>query len=299
MLSAVLACSANAAEKQTPEQIAQKDYSTWLPAEGEWSIGFGLNPITTFLGNLFNGNTMNTLGDLAGNPMGTTGIAMPTPFVSVMGGYMLTDSWEIRANVGFGIVYKSNNFYSQDDAALYVDPTSEDKVTDKLKNERYSGSIAIGANYHLGKKHIVQGIFGGGLLYAFGQNSDKYSYGNKITDLNQTPTINSSVGTYTTGLTSYMPNARTLQSTTSAIHRIGAYGTIGMEIFVAPKIALGANVNLYLFYDFTPAVVKKYEGWNIVKNELSTYQQKVTPAQHAITFSTNNIGANLYMNFYL
>ena len=305
LLSAVILLSMDAAEKETPEQKAKKDYSTWLPAKGDWSIGFGLNPISTFIGNMFNGATTNNLGALAGDPMGTAGVpitstTMPTPFVSIMGGYMLTDSWELRANVGFGFVYKNNSFYAVDDEALYIDPLSDATVTDKHKTEHYSGSIAIGANYHLGKTRIVQGIFGAGLLYAFGQNQDTYSYGNKIGEINQTPTIATGMGVaYNTALVGYIPNARLLKSTTSAMLRIGAYGSIGMEIFVAPKIALGANVNIYLFYDFTPAVENKYDGWNIRRNEVSTYRQKVSPAQHGVTFSTNNIGANLYMNFYL
>lgn len=305
ILSGVIVLSAAASTKETPEQKAKKDYSTWLPAKGNWSIGFGLNPITTFIGNMFNGATTNNLGALAGDPMGTAGVpitstTMPAPFVSLMGGYMLTDSWELHANVGFGFVYKNNNFYAIDDEAVYLDPLSEATVTDSHKTEHYSGSIAIGAHYHLGKTRCVQGIFGAGLLYAFGQNKDKYSYGNDISDINQTPTIATGMGvTYNTALVGYIPNARLLQSTTSAMHRIGAYGTIGIEIFVAPKIALGANVNVYLFYDFTPAVDNKYDGWNIRKNEVSDYIQKVSPAQHGVSFSTNNIGANLYMAFYL
>lgn len=305
MLSAVIVLSAAAADKETPEQIAKKDYSTWLPVKGNWSIGFGLNPITTFIGNMFNGATANNLGTIAGDPMGTAGVpitslTMPTPFVSVMGGYMLTDSWELHANVGFGFVYKNNNFYVMDDEAVYEDPLSEATVTDNHKTEHYSGSIAIGAHYHLGKTRRIQGIFGAGLLYAFGQNKDKYSYGNEISDINQTPSIATGMGvTYNTTLVGYIPNARLLHSTTSAMHRIGAYGTIGIEVFVAPKIALGANVNVYLFYDFTPAVENKYDGWNIRKNEVSDYRQKVSPAQHGVSFSTNNIGANLYMAFYL
>lgn len=300
-----MAFSAIAAEKETPEQIAKKDYTTWLPAKGDWSIGIGLNPITTFIGNLFNAATTNNLGALAGDPMGTAGVpitstTMPAPFVSIQSGYMMTDSWELRANVGFGFVYRSNNFYARNDEAFFYDPLSEEVVTDNHKTEHYSGSIAIGSYYHLGKTHRVQGIFGAGLLYAFGQNKDSYTYGNQIGELNQNPTIATGMGvTYNTALVGYIPNARTLNSTAAAMHRIGAYGSVGIEVLLAPKITLGANVNLYLYYDFTPAVTNLYEGWNIRTDELSLYRQHVSPAQHGVTFSTNNIGANLYLAFYL
>ena len=139
-----------------------------------------------------------------------------------------------------------------------------------------------------------------GVLYAFGQNKDSYKYGNQIGELNQNPTIATGMGvTYNTALVGYIPFARTLNSTAAAMHRVGAYGTVGVEIFLAPKISLGANINVYLFYDFTPAVENLYEGWNIRTDDLSLYRQKVSPAQHGVTFSTNNIGANLYLSFYL
>ncbi len=295
-LSVVLFLPAVSA-KETPEEKAQKDYSTWLPAQGDFSVGFGLDPITTFVGNFFNGATTNSLAKLAGDPMGKFG-AMPNPFVSLMGSYMMTNNWEIKANIGFGIQYKSENFYAPDDQAVFLDPMSEAKVTDSEKTENYSGSIALGAQYRVGQKRCVQGIFGFGLLYAFGQSSNKYSYGNGINEMNQDPTT--AKGTLPTPyVTPYMPKSRVLSTTASAMHRMGAYGTMGVEVFVAPKIALGANVNLYLFYDFTPAVNKKYEGWDIIHKEVAEYTQKLTPASHEINFSSQNIGANLYVAFYL
>ncbi len=42
-----------------------------------------------------------------------------------------------------------------------------------------------------------------------------------------------------------------------------------------------------------------YEGWYIRTDEVSQYRQNVSPAQHGVSFSTNNIGANLYLAFYL
>ena len=43
----------------------------------------------------------------------------------------------------------------------------------------------------------------------------------------------------------YLPSARPLSiHSADLIHAVGAYGSIGVEWFVAPKIALGANVNL-------------------------------------------------------
>ena len=55
--------------KETPAQRAERDYSSWLPSAGEFSIGFGLDPLTTWVGQLFNGhNSGNALGKLHGDP---------------------------------------------------------------------------------------------------------------------------------------------------------------------------------------------------------------------------------------
>ena len=55
--------------KETPAQRAERDYSSWLPSAGEFSIGFGLDPLSTWVGQLFNGhNTGNALGKLHGDP---------------------------------------------------------------------------------------------------------------------------------------------------------------------------------------------------------------------------------------
>ena len=71
LLVAAMAVPAMAArEKETPEQKAQKDYSTWMPAEGDFSVGFSLDPLATFVGNLLSGYTgQNSLDKLAGDPL--------------------------------------------------------------------------------------------------------------------------------------------------------------------------------------------------------------------------------------
>ena len=189
-LVALLAFPSVMMARETPEEKSKKDYSSWLPAQGDGSIGFGLNPITTFLGNLFNGSTNNTLAALAGDPMGTAGIpaaAMPTPFVSLMGSYMMTNHWELKLNVGFGFVYLNNNYYVQDDREVALNPVSDAKVTDNSRTNNYSGSIAIGAHYRVGETRCVQGIFGGGLLYAFGYANSSYS--TATSSANSTPCL--------------------------------------------------------------------------------------------------------------
>lgn len=284
-------------EPKREKKIA-KDYSEYLPKAGDFSIGFSLNPLATFAGNLFNGNINNTLGNLAGDPLEVNDMITPTPnIVSIMGKYMLTDQLGIRGNIGFGCNIQSTNGYATDDAALALDPLSQAKVVDSYRQNRLSGSVAVGVEYHVGKTLPVQGVFGAGVVYALGHETHSYHYGNAITELNQSPSHAGNMPAMTA--ISYLPNARTLSDqATSLIHRVGAYASVGIEWFVAPKISLGANVNIDLCYTINPARATVYEGWNPISSQVEQYTELVAPASHKFTFSTDNIGANLLLNFY-
>ena len=138
-----------------------------------------------------------------------------------------------------------------------------------------------------------------------------------MTALNQAPTIASGLGEAPTGSTPgtgvYAENpekgiysaARLINNATSAKgadqfwHRIGLYTTVGVEWFVAPKIALGLNVNLDLLYKWSNNVCKQYEAYNLLTGELDVYTDTRNISNYSgITFGTENIGANIYMNFF-
>lgn len=284
----------NVAAEPAPKKIV-KDHSEWLPKKGDFSIGFSLDPIATFVGNMFNGNLSNGLGDLAGEPLLDDIIG--APMVSIMGTYMQTDQLAWKLNLGLGYSHKAVNNYVLDDAALFLDPFSKAKVVDKNTYDRIQGSIALGVEYRVGKKFPIQGVFGAGINYAFGEISYKYNYGNAITELNQAPTISDPSLYYAAA--GYMPNARPLVTQDkNLIHMFGAYASAGVEWFVAPKVALGANVNFGIYYEVNPARATTYEGWNTASMQLEQFTELVAPASHGFHIGTDNIGANLYIAFY-
>lgn len=287
ILATMLIVPAFAKEEEKTEQKASRDYSTWLPAAGDWSLGFSLDPIASFIGNMFNGNTDNYLRDLAGE-------SMVNNMFSIMGGYMITDQLGVRANIGLNISRMHDHAYVVDDLAKMADPLSRSKVEDIVNSASTSGSIALGADYRVGKRS-VQGVFGGGLVYAFSAFNTTYKYGNAITEANQRPTIDGSYDVYD----SYMPYARPLKNFNySGMHTFGAYASVGVEWFVAPKISLGANVNLYLLYQWTPNRYVTYEGWNNLTLQKETVTDLKYPVSSGFHFGTDNIGANLLMSFY-
>ena len=297
-LSLIVATAAFSQTETKPQREKKqlKDYSEYLPKTGDVAIGFSLNPLANFVGNMFNGNTWNSLKNLAAEPM-----LCPTPNIAaIMAKYMLTDQLGIKANLGFGCNIYSKNGYIGDDAALMMNPLSEAKVIDTYKVNKLSGSIALGVDYHVGKQLPVQGVFGVGIIYALGHETHQYKYGNAITELNQTPAYSNDVFQSTTVFRDlhYMQGRVLSDQAEDLIHRVGASASVGIEWFVAPKISLGANVNLNICYTLNPARETIYEGWNNATSQVEQYTDLVAPASHGFTFSTDNIGANLLMNFY-
>ncbi len=283
---ALLAIPAMAAEPK--EDRAARDYSQWLPAEGDFSIGFSIDPLASFVGNMFSAYaSQNTLGDLAGE-------ALYTNQASIMGEYMLTDQLGLRANLGFNFGYDRERIYLRDDKAVMMDPLSRAKVIDAAKYKRNGGSFAIGVDYRVGER-AIQGVFGGGLIYGLNVESTTYTYGNGITEANQVPTSNYAY----TSISSFMPSARVLKDyNQGANHFFGLYGTVGIEWFVAPKIALGANVNLNLVYEMGAQQYVQYEGWNVATSAKETFTELKSPGNDSFDFGIGNIGANLYVAFY-
>ncbi|MGN1240188.1 MAG: hypothetical protein ACI4TV_04865, partial [Paludibacteraceae bacterium] len=287
-LSLVVATVAFAQGETKPQREKKqlKDYSEYLPKAGDVAIGFSLNPLANFVGNMFNGNEWNILENLAGEPM-----LCPTPDIaSIMAKYMLTDQLGLKVNLGFGCNIYSRNGYIVDEAAVLMNPLSEAKVIDTYKVNKLSGSIALGVEYHVGKQLPVQGVFGAGLLYAVGHETHRYKYGNAITELNQTPAYNYDVFQSTTVFRDlyYMQGRVLSDQAEDLIHRVGAYASVGIEWFVAPRISLGANVNLNICYTLNPARATIYEGWNPLTSQVEQYTELVAPASHGFTFSTDN-----------
>ena len=307
MLAAVLAVPMFAGEKPTPEERAKADYSAWLPEAGEWSLGFNLNPLAMFVGNLFNGSVGNTLNPMAGQSLGGNNPIAPLGapnMASIMGTYMATDKLAIRANIGLGIYAWNERAYVIDDAAKFLNPYSTLEGLDKKHSSNYGASFSLGAEYRVGKTRPVQGVFGAGLTYGFWSvRSVEYSYYNAITDVNQNPSngglyVGAPNAKFATDY-SFIDNPRLLKDyTAQGTHILGLYASAGIEWFVAPKIALGVNVNVLLDYQWNPSRVEMWEGWN----RFTQQRQEITihdrAMQDGFTFSTNNIGANLYVAFY-
>ena len=228
------------------QEKAEKQY---LPEEGDWAIGIDVVPLLKYVGNAFNGSQENEIESLGGAPFTKNNKnfrnRMLMPDVSIMGKYMLTDEWALRANVGIMVRSEYDRRYVKDDKAALLNPLSNDKVIDKAHHSRNGMSIAVGAEYRKGSKR-VQGVFGAGLLFAFQNDKTTYSWGNEMTTINQNPSI-----AFDRNNETMLGDNRILKNNgQGSDFYTGITGSAGVEWFIAPKISLGAEVNLSLYYLF-------------------------------------------------
>lgn len=277
----------------------EKEKKQYLPEEGDWALGIDVVPVLRYIGNAFNGTIgTNDLTHVGGSPFtsGSTNFRdrglMPT--VSFMGKYLLTDEWAIRANIGLMLSGENEKAYSTDDKAMLENPLSETKVIDKAHYSRNGMSLLLGAEYRKGSRRI-QGVFGGGILFAFQNNKSTYTWGNALTEINQSPTSHQFNNMPAAPVNGY----RILKENGSGSDfYTGITGSAGFEWFIAPKIALGAEVNLSLYYVFGTQTYIESEGYNRTSQKIETRTDIDSPGDNGIYFGTESLGGSLYMTFY-
>lgn len=273
-------------------QEEQKKQKQFLPEEGDWAIGIDVVPVLKYIGNAFNGNTDNNIEHLGGAPFTQNDNRFKKnlmPDVSIMGKYMLTNKWAIRANIGLMMRSEYERSYSRDDKGFILDPLNEDKVIDKAHHSRKGMSLAIGAEYRKGSRR-VQGVFGAGLLFAFQSDHVSYTWGNGMTEINQTPS---------SSFNAYDGSYRLLKDyKNGADFYTGITGSAGIEWFVCPKISLGAEVNLSVYYLFGKQTYTESEGYNQSTGRIEQRTDLVTPGNRGFYVGTESLGGSLNMTFY-
>ncbi|RGN46076.1 MULTISPECIES: hypothetical protein [unclassified Bacteroides] len=276
------------------QEKAEKQY---LPEEGDWAIGIDVVPLLKYVGNAFNGSQENEIESLGGAPFTKNNKnfrnRMLMPDVSIMGKYMLTDEWALRANVGIMVRSEYDRRYVKDDKAALLNPLSNDKVIDKAHHSRNGMSIAVGAEYRKGSKR-VQGVFGAGLLFAFQNDKTTYSWGNEMTTINQNPSI-----AFDRNNETMLGDNRILKNNgQGSDFYTGITGSAGVEWFIAPKISLGAEVNLSLYYLFGNQTYIESEGYNTSTQKIETRTDLVSPGNRGFYIGTESLGGSLNMTFY-
>lgn len=274
ILTAIALCSL----PFTAQAQSEEDY---LPKAGDLGLSVSANPLSQI----------------------ATGVSSTStqPLVSIAGKYMVSDKSALFLNVGWIYNYNHYNYYANDDAALYLDPFSRAKVIDTREDQITGLNISFGGERRIGKGK-VQGVFGGGIMYAFSYYDSRYSYGNAITSINQNP----STGNPSTGLnlppTPVVPGINYLRPThifsDVPTHQFGLVGYAGVEWFVAPKISVGARINLSATYFWAQGTYGDYEGYNYLTGQVEEWTELSSPSSHGFIFNRDNVGMDISFNFY-
>lgn len=270
-----------------------EDSKNYLPEQGDMAFGINVKPVLKYVGNIFNGTTNNKLKDLGGEPVTNNASDFKSdilPTVSIMGKYMLSDNWGVRANVGLMLGKDTDREYVIDDKQAVLDPFNESKLIDTRHTAKNGMSLMLGAEYRKGSKRI-QGVFGMGVLFGFYNQNISYDFANAVTPLNDHPTSASWVKNCKNGY-------RIVNEKTEGNLFYGITGSAGVEWFVAPKVSLGAEVNLSLYHINGGQLYTQSEGYNNVTQQFVERTDLTSPGNDKLRFGTENLGGSLYMAFY-
>lgn len=174
--------------------------------------------------------------------------------------------------------------------AAVLDPFSEKQLIDGRNLSCNGMSLMLGAEYRKGSRR-VQGVFGMGVLFGFISDKTAYRYANELTTINQQPS-SASWCKYT----DY--GYRVLRERSETGVFVGATGSAGVEWFVAPKIALGAQVDLSLYYVAGGQVYTESEGYNTSTKVVENRRDLSSPGDDYFRFGTDSLGGALYVAFY-
>ncbi len=283
--------------EQTGDQMTKKEMrraqrANWkpedfLPKAGSWALSINANP---FLNPAYIFDDYDAEGAVGGS-------AYLSPVLSVAGKYMVTDNLGVRLNIGWLYNLKSEGAYVRDDIAYQNDRQSLDKVVDRANFHNAGASFNVAAEYRIGKRR-VQGVVGGGLLYAFSYSSTTYSYGNAITPENPSPSFKRLYYGASPDREGFS-SARFLRYFYSTpTHYLGLMGFVGVEWFISPWFSLGAEVNVAAVYNWTQKLYYEAEGFNNNTKQQETWREEIAPSSHGFTFGTGNFGANFNLTFY-
>lgn len=265
----------------------KKNDKQYLPEEGDWAVGVNVIPLLKYIG-----DGKNEEGFGGGAPFTKGDYKFLVPDVSILAKYMLTDNIGLRANLGFMFSSDKDRAYVQDDRAIMDNPLSEDKAIDACRYNTNGMSLNLGIEYRKGSRK-VQGIFGAGVLFAFQTKKYSYDWGNELTAVNQTPSTG-------IGYFPYQPREgyRLTEYKENGNFYTGLTGSIGVEWFVAPKISLGAEVNVTAYYIFGSQSYAKQEGYNLSLSEVEERTDLVSPGDKGFHIGTESLGGALNMTFY-
>jgi hypothetical protein len=251
--------------------LTSKKGEAYLPEAGDWALGFDGTPFLDYAGNMFNGNT--------GNSVNATWVGNQ-PAMTVYGKMFKDETTAYRAKVriGFGSTSAETiGFYDAD-----ADPTTNQvEYTNTAKTSNMMITLGGGIEKRRGNTRI-QGFYGGEALISFGSSSQSWDYGRAYTDDwnadEELPVNGSVLGAPTSQRVTERKNGSTFQ--------LGLRGFVGVEWFLAPKVSVAAEYGWGLAMSSTGGGEETVEYFGFAENSSAT-----NPSVQSETISTGGSSA--------
>lgn len=240
------------------QDLTSKKGEPILPEAEDWAISMNADPIFEFIGNAFNGNTKNNAANT--NWLSASHTVIAKKFINEKSAY--------RLMIRLGFVNQTFKNMVNDDAqngTVFNFPDKQGQVEDKYRHSNMNLCIGAGKEWRKGKTRL-QGYYGADIMIWMGSSKDKFTYGNQMSALNNSSASGGSTTTSPT-TTVWFSNpdsanfgmadsvgprtSRVLTNKSGTTFGIGIRGFLGVEYFLFPKIAIGAEYGFGLGYQMT------------------------------------------------
>ena len=245
-----------------------------LPETGDYALGIDVAPFFKYIGNMFNGNLGNNAPSF--NGFGS----------QIYGKYFLSEKTAIRARLSFDF---GGNQLSKTVSQDPVDPLNPHKTTvDHMSTDTSGMRLSVGYEFRRGYRRL-QGFYGAEFALGFGSKTKTYKYGNAMTEANQTPTF---WDFEAANPAETKAPSRYLQKRDGMLLNAGLNGFVGVEYFIAPKIAIGGELQLGLYGQIATLGTTKYEMYNTNSGTVQQYSHRESQsARNNFHFKTEASGS--------
>lgn len=261
LFSLVLICStiaASTANAQTENYFG--------PKKGDFAITVGAEPVINFVGNMFNGNTDNSLSGIGG---------------SLAGKYFFGDRFAITAGIGI------NNFKTTDFTFNPEDEDFKEVISKDIEGDN-NFSLNVGAQYYFRPGKRIQPFVGADIY--FGRENSNYSIDKDFDAYYNTENY--------WGNTESIRQYDTFYKRSSPTNMFGILANVGIEIFIVKSVSISAACDFGV-QSYTQKSISKFKtddnSYTYEDVEERNYNKKTGKRTY---FGTGLMNGNIAFNFY-
>jgi len=231
-----------------------------LPETGDWALGFDAAPLLNYMGNMFNGNTGNTMNASWDNQN-----------MAITGKSFKDANTAYRASIRIAMASSSSTTLT--DTSSTAEPSYIEDVASASAN-----AMVFGGGMELRRGHgKVQGYYGGEALITLGGSGTSNTYGLDISDTN--------------------PFSRNVSTKTGGMFGFTLRGFVGVEYFIMPKISIGAEYGWGLGFASIGEGTSTSEYWDMTDSKVVT-TTTTTGGSSAFGIDTDNSGGAIRLLFH-